>query len=138
MIAFRILPEEKLIILVNFTKLTVDELLAFRQELRQAPDYSEEFDILNDVRKLPIQYTADEIQQMAQQDYSTRKVAIIASSDFAFGMSRMWEMLSADDTDSNIRVFRNGIAALDWLEKDAADILPILDALARSQDPRQS
>ncbi|MCP4691307.1 MAG: hypothetical protein GY859_24890 [Desulfobacterales bacterium] len=134
MINYKILPKERLILIVNKRKLSVNELKIFREELRKDPSYSDEYDVLNDLRKLEEQYTTHEIRQMALQKYPTRKVAIIAPTNISYGMSRMWEMSCDGGSDQEVEVFRKSGSAIAWLGKETPDILSELDDLAKSKD----
>lgn len=47
------------------------------------------------------------------------KVAIVACSDFQFGLARMFQMKTESHIAAEIRAFRYATAAIDWLTKDS-------------------
>lgn len=46
-----------------------------------------------------------------------KKLALIVSSDYDFGMARMLENLVDDDLNTSFQIFRNGAEASLWLEQ---------------------
>ncbi len=134
MIEYKISSEERLILLVNYKKFSIDELQIFRKRLRNDPDYSDNFDIINDVQRLRKQYSNDEIQAIAQERSPKRRVAMIASSDLSFGKSRVWEMMCDGEGDQEIQIFRDIESAIAWLGKDKSIILSSLDDLTKGRN----
>lgn len=133
MIDYRIIPEKALIVIVNHEKLSFDELLAFREKLHSDPQYSEDYDVVNDTTNLTLQYATEEVNRMAMSDFPPIKIAIIAPSDLSFGMSRMWETKVDMNSNAEVNVFREIEAALDWLGKNFDDIHNLIEELRKSK-----
>jgi hypothetical protein len=100
--------------------LTNEDVLKYTEWVRSDPTLAE-FDMLMDLSGAErVEVTSDGLRNAAlripsrdkaQENY---RVAIVAQSDFAFGMSRMYEMLRAGAV-GEVRVFRDIIEAKKWL-----------------------
>jgi hypothetical protein len=82
------------------------------------------FNILIDYREIAeLIAKTEDIEKIVNQDktieplFDKSKCAIVAGSDLVFGVSRMWEALSAD-TKIMTMVFRNIEDSLGWLGLD--------------------
>ena len=64
---------------------------------------------------------------------SLGRVAVIATTDIAFGMSRMHEILSEMESPQNITVFRDTGSALKWLEMEGLDVESIFEEIKMSR-----
>ncbi len=133
MINYKILPEHRLIVVCNWGKTPVEEVLHLRQNLRMNPDYSLSYDSILDVTHLKYQYTSEEIRRMSETNFETGlspiKNAIIAPADVSYGMSRMFEMLTDGESPIETCVFRDATLALNWLDRKGIDIERIFEEI---------
>lgn len=98
------------------------ELLDAYGSLLAEPDYDPNFDDLVDLRQVSrIEVTRDALARVIsmytpidQLGLRTR-LAIVAASDFTYGMSRMYELLRGDGVPEEVRVFRSYEEAVEWL-----------------------
>ncbi len=95
---------------------------AFRPDMRQLADFRDVTNFLID---------AAAVQQLAVlQPYEPDvRRALLVATDFAYGMSRMYQMLRESPRDQ-LDVFRDLDAALEWLEL-ADEKARIVDSLAQ-------
>ncbi|WP_300667752.1 hypothetical protein [Desulfoluna sp.] len=134
MIDYIIRPELELILIWNRGITSPAEIINQIHHLHRDPLFSCEFDSVYDVSSIEIDFTRQEILQMAHfaeslpKGKKTRKNAIIAPSNRAFGNSRMFELLTNGFTPVTTGVFRDWESALTWLGKDPASILNVLKA----------
>jgi hypothetical protein len=126
MITYRILPAQRLILVLNRGETLVEECMRLLKELRSDPDYSPIYNAMVDVSKLDRQYTSDEIRQMSAINLAPVKVAIVAPAEVSFGMSRMFELRTEDKRSAEFRVFRDRATALTWLGRSESDLKRIL------------
>jgi len=117
MITYRILPKDKLVIVVHHDKSSTKQVKEFRKTLSSDPEYSPEYDVINDSSKLMKQYTFDEVCSIAEDKTLHPRIAIIAPSDLSFGVGRTWGML-VGNKEIEVNVFREAGAALSWLGKN--------------------
>lgn len=126
MIDYRILPEQKLIVICNWGETSVEEVTKFSRNLQGDPNFSHSYDAIVDNTDLQQAYSNDEIYELSRPRIDTNlfvgKIAVIASADITFGVSRMHEMLSETEGPHNIYVFRDIGSALEWLEREGLDI----------------
>ena len=98
------------------------ELLSAYEELLRDPDYAPDAHDLVDLRPVErFEVSAEALRRLVDMfrpidrlGYRTR-LAIVAGSDHAYGMARMYELLRGDDVPEEIEVFRDMDAALRWL-----------------------
>lgn len=101
-----------------------DDLLGSYGRLVEEPGYDPTLHDLADMRRierLDVSSTAlrrlvEMFAPLESRDHPTR-LAIVAPKDHVYGLSRMYEMLSAD-TPEDIRVFREYGPAATWLGLD--------------------
>jgi len=100
--------------------LTYSDIAAHQAQLKADPDFDPTFDQLFDgttVTKIDV--TAAEIQTVARQRLfaAGSRQAFATSSEFAYGMARMFEIYrEASGTGRLVRVFSGVDAAREWLE----------------------
>ena len=130
MFKYRIMPEHKLIVLCNYGTTSVEEIMEVSQNLRSDPNYSPTYDAILDNSHFEQAYTSEEIRKLAdQRDRSyilPIRLAIIATKDVVFGMSRMYEIMTDGENPVTIGVFRDTDSALQWLNKKGIDVERIL------------
>lgn len=124
MIEYLILPAHQLILNWNRGETTIKECIEYTLKIHQDPDHSPDFDVITDVTELQRDYTSREIWQMVHHSESylsgnrSKKNAIIAPSNRAYGTSRMYEQLTHGISPFETAVFRDWVSALQWLGKD--------------------
>lgn len=75
--------------------------------------------------------TQDEVRDLAYflRDHWAakykRKMAVIASADFHFGMSRMLEQFTGPSAHGKFRTFRDMASAVDWIEEKSSTTAPL-------------
>jgi hypothetical protein len=113
--------EQQLARVIARGKVNVLELMAIYKELIRHDDWQAGFDILCDYRGIEnFDVSTRDIDEIAEWQSSidkkigSGKCAVVASRDSVFGMSRMWEMISADRS-QRICVFREMDDAVSWL-----------------------
>lgn len=94
-----------------------DELLSeCCRQIHSSPEFATGIPVLIDLTMATtVSITDDQIValgKVAQKD--TNRVAIVATNPAAYGMARMYEIIS-DVTEGRVAVFRNEAAALKWL-----------------------
>ncbi|MGI9327721.1 MAG: STAS/SEC14 domain-containing protein [Pseudomonadales bacterium] len=101
--------------------LTDDEMLQCVTALRADPALEPDLQTLSDMRDIEVGFTAAGVMRMVEvlRKTDTRreavKVAIVTSSDAAFGMGRVFEGWSDTQVESQFRVFRDMDEANQWL-----------------------
>lgn len=96
--------------------LTADEMLQGFRRMWSDPAHSGSYSRLIDASEvLTLQATAESVRMGAEEwcDRLVGKSALLASADAHFGLFRMYQIISADD--SLCEVFRNRDEALAWL-----------------------
>ena len=113
--------EQKLARVIARGKVNVLELKDIYSELIKHRDWQAGFDILCDYRGIDdFDVSTQDIDEIAEWQISidnmigNGKCAVVASRDSVFGMSRMWEMISAERS-QHICVFRELEDAESWL-----------------------
>jgi hypothetical protein len=98
---------------------------AVREHVQSGGDLTHGLVDLSDVTELHL--SADEVGLIAAENHqaaasmSHATVAVIAATDLAFGMARMWEAMVAG-TNWRTRVFRDRQAARAWLRIDTSEV----------------
>lgn len=133
MINYRILPEQKLIVICNWGRTTKEDVMKMSLDLRNDTDFSQTYDAILDNSQLEWNFSRNDIEQLAtpriDTDKPIGKIAIIAPADITFGMSRMHELMSEQQSPHKIYVARDSGAALQWLGRDGFDIESVFEAL---------
>ena len=112
---------KKLARIIARGKVNVFELRDIYSKLIMHSDWQAGFDILCDYRRIEdFDVTSQDIDEISEWQTSidtkigNGKCAVVASRDSVFGMSRMWEMISAERS-QHICVFRELDDAVSWL-----------------------
>ena len=113
--------EQKLARVSASGKVNALELRDIFSELIKHRDWQPGFDILCDYREIvDFDVSTQDIDEITKWQISmdhmigNGKCAVVASRDSVFGMSRMWEMISANRS-QDICVFRELDDAVSWL-----------------------
>lgn len=115
---YKIDRENRLVMSIASGTITMAEALDHHQKLRSDPDFDPAFSQLLDVSHVTkIELTTEDVRRLAQAAMfsSTSRRAILVSSDTAFGLARMFEILRESAGDTGIEVFRDLDEALDWV-----------------------
>jgi hypothetical protein len=122
---FKINKEHRLVLSTASGVFTVADALAHQENLRKHPDFDPSFSQLMDFTQVTrIELKEEDVQRLAQASIFSpdSRRALVTTSDVAFGLARMFEMLRDTMGEKGIRVFRNLDDALEWiLGKNASD-----------------
>jgi hypothetical protein len=115
---FKIYKERRLVMSTVSGVVTIAEALAHRQILGKHPDFDPTFSQLVDLSNVTkLEFSREDVEKFAQDSIfslNSRRAAL-ATSDFAYGLARMFEMHRESKGEEGIRVFRNLDEALDWV-----------------------
>ncbi len=115
---YKIDKQNRLVMSTASGTITMAEALDHHQKLRADPDFDPTFSQLLDVSHVTkIQINTEDIRRLAHAAIfsPTSRRAILVSSDTAFGLARMFELLRETAGDTGIEVFRNLDEALAWV-----------------------
>lgn len=115
---YKIDKERRLVMTTASGVLTPSDTLAHQDKLLKDPDFDSSFSQLLDFTQVTtVQLGSDDVRRLAQRSIFSpnSRRAILVSSDFAFGLSRMFEALRDNSGEKGIRVFRNLDEALAWV-----------------------
>jgi len=117
----KIEKDKKLARITAYGSINIIELKEIFFETVRHEEWQAGFNMLCDYRKIEkFSITPQDIDDIIEWQTSidsligNGRCAVVASGDYVFGMSRMWEMLSADRS-QQIKVFRQIKAAVFWL-----------------------
>jgi hypothetical protein len=128
-LAYVIHAELRLVVVRAWGVLSTDEVLAVIGALYQDPQFRSDFRELVDARKVTVLHVSPAgIREIATSNpySSAARRAIVVSSEVAFGMARMYEMMR-DPSPDEVQVFREYASALEWLgvsERELPDHAP--------------
>ena len=121
-ITFQIDVDQNLILTTASGTLTDEDVLGLKTQLVQHPDFRLGMGELSDIRNIDrLAVTPAGVRAMVQQDkdhqdhVASHKLALVISEDVAFGMARMYQMLT-ESTMENVGVFRDLDEAKAWLQ----------------------
>jgi hypothetical protein len=132
MLSYRILPDKQLVVICNCGVTPMDDCRSCMMKLQEDPEFDPSFRVVNDVTGLTRYYRPDEIRLMARDTMRAAKLALVATRDISYGMSRMYEMLATRADNPRIRTFRRRDEAAVWLGFDPAEIESIFNELKRA------
>jgi hypothetical protein len=120
-ISYRIDPEHRLVVTTASGILTDDDILELKRRLAADPEFMAGMRELSDVRAVTeLQVSTDGVRRMVAMDESPSstprgyKLAIVAGTDAAFGMARMYQMFTERNL-PHVAVFRDYDKARRWL-----------------------
>jgi hypothetical protein len=118
-ISYSIDPERRLVETHIDGETSVGEIEEYIQRLVDDPAYRPEYDSLVDLRESPSLFTAAEIRSLSEfvRAYTAptpSRLAVIAGTEAAFGLLRMYEAFT-EDLPQSFRVFRDMNHAREWL-----------------------
>lgn len=119
---YRIDQDSQLVRIKGQGLVTDDQMVACIAALREDPGLRPDMNTLSDMRNIDVGFTSNGVMEMlrvmeqSSDRRSTAKAAIVATSDVAFGMARMFQTHSAiQDQDPKFRIFRDMDEACEWL-----------------------
>ncbi len=103
----------------------VSGIIAYLRDIIAHPQWEPGLKILSDHRKLKIDtLKMDGIHSISRYfkeigpKFGDGKLALVMQRDIDFGLARTWEILTADDVDIAIEVFRSMDEASKWLARN--------------------
>jgi hypothetical protein len=117
-LSYEIDDQNKLLICNASGFVTLNEVIAYKQQLLNDPGFDSTYSQLVDLTRVTgTELTADQIRMQADTSIFSRGVrhALVGSSQLVFGFARMFEIVRGLRGENNIRVFRNRLKALAWL-----------------------
>jgi len=115
---FKIDKEHRLVLSTVSGVFAMADALAHQGNLRKHPDFDPSFSQLMDFTQVTrIELKEEDVQRLAQASIFSpdSRRAFVTTSDVAFGLARMFEMLRDTMGEKGIRVFRHLDDALDWV-----------------------
>ncbi len=97
---------------------TMAEALAHQEKLLKDPDFSRGFSQLLDLTQVSkLDFGTEDLRVLAERNIFSpdSRRGILVSSDFLFGVARMFAILRDSLDETGIRVFRNLDPALEWV-----------------------
>jgi hypothetical protein len=121
--SYVVYKEHRLVISTGSGCLTWSEIKEQQDQTKIDPGFDPEFNQLVDLRAVTsFEMTSEQTRMLARRRVfsPTSKRAFLADNPAAFGMGRMWEILTElSENPSRIRVFYDLAAALKWLGLEA-------------------
>ena len=134
MIAYRILPDQRLIVLSLWGATTAEEIIRLSEELRSDAAFSADYDALVDNTHLEHPCSSEELHLLAEPRVPTvrpgARLAVVAPTDVTYGTSRMHQQLAEYRNPLRIEVFRDRSSALKWLGQENAGVEGTLEGMA--------
>lgn len=104
----------------------IEAIKIYQKDIQNHPDYIEYNEVVNLSEVTGFKLSTEGIKNISQLATKTdhgvikRKLAIIVSSTFAFGLARMYEAYRSFSKNSNkeIRVFKTEKDAYEWLQNN--------------------
>ena len=133
-IRHKIIPSAKIAYAKAWGTLALEEILREGNNLFSDEGWEDGFDVILDYREaVKMDLNMEDVRQIVRQDKVNNthlkgcRCAVVANGDHAYGLSRMWQMMSDGETNVDAMVFRDISQALDWLGL-APEILDSLDS----------
>lgn len=118
--SFRIDPVDHLIHSRAWGALTDDDIVSNRAEMIRHPDFRSDGSQIYDFTEVTdVHVTVAGIRELAQRSAfsPTARRAIVVATDVAYGMARMYALLS-NRSEEHFRIFRDAGKALAWLHHE--------------------
>jgi hypothetical protein len=117
-ITYRIDPEQWLVEVRYTGPVSIADLRADMKAIADDPLFRENLNVLGDIAGMMPQFTPSELtayQEWRKQLPRFGKIAIVASTDYEFGVARQFELATNAVGGSEMRVFRDLKVAREWL-----------------------
>lgn len=135
MIRYRILPDQKLMVLCLWGNTAAEEILALSETLRSDPAFSQDYDALVDNTEVEHPPTGPELRMLAEPRMlvlrADAKLAVVAPAPATYGTSRMHQLFSEFRSPLHIEIFHDRPSALEWLGREEVDIGAVCAELRR-------
>jgi hypothetical protein len=121
---YEIDKEERMVVVTATGVCTLADVLRFREHLQADSNFDPSFSQLVDATAMTrAEVSPEQVRFLAEQSpfFGTARRALVAGSDIAFGLLRVYEIIRGLRGDTQVQVFRNRAAAMQWLTaKDQA------------------
>jgi hypothetical protein len=122
---YQIDKERRLVTSTASGVVTLADIWAHQEKLQKDHDFDPEFAQLLDLTQVTkLELGGEDVRSVAGSDiFATNpRLAILATSDFVYGLARMFQIYREMKGKEGIRVFRDRDEAVGWvLSKDGAD-----------------
>jgi len=122
---YEIDKERRLVTSTASGVITLPEIWAHQEKLAKDSDFDPSFAQLLDLTQVSkVEISSEEIRRVAGNSVFAinTRLAIVVSSNFVYGLARMFQILRETNGDKGIQVFRERDEALAWvLGRDGAD-----------------
>mgnify|MGYP003593379463 CR=1 FL=1 len=125
MVRYEYFRDQKLIVCTLAGEVSLEEVIGLVLKINEDSDIDPGIDVVTDVTGLKTPLTLEDMRYMAQRSAEGLlrgkkgdKMAIVASDDLNFGLSRMYEIdTSIRKNPYTVRVFRSWEEAMAWLDR---------------------
>ena len=121
---YEIDKERRLVTSTASGVITLPEVWAHQEKLEKDPDFDRNFAQLLDITQVTkLDLSSEDIRSVAGSNLfaSNPRLAIVASSNFLYGLARMFQILREMNGKVGIRVFRDRDEALAWVLAEGGD-----------------
>jgi hypothetical protein len=117
-VSYEIDKEGRMVVVTATGICTLACVLRFREELLADSDFDPSFSQLVDATGMTrAEISPEQVRSLAERSpfsLSSRR-ALVAGSDLGFGLLRVYEIVRGLRGDTQVQVFRNRAAAMEWL-----------------------
>ena len=112
---------KRILVVTGIGEITAQEIASTFDKIGGSPEYPPNADRIWDLRKADLTSLDEKsllkIIQLAKQypEFANYSMALIASTDLSYGVSRMYELLSEGELPRNIMVFREYSEGEKWI-----------------------
>ena len=116
--SYELFPEDHLVVVTYSGILSLEDIIAVRQQGMQDPDFDTNYDVIDDVSRVDstdIQF--EELNQLSGKSVAKTGVkrAIVATTDFQRGMANMYRVLS-ESHGQEFNIFEDFTVAKKWIK----------------------
>ena len=123
-IGYRIDTEHGIVISTGDGTLTFSESLTHQDTLLEDPAFNPKFSQLLDLSLVTrMEFKSTDLERLAANSVfeNDSHRAVLVSSDLAYGLFRMFQMLRNNEGENGIRIFRELKPALDWVHLSCSE-----------------
>lgn len=133
MIDYRVVPEQKVVVICNWDITSIKQIIKLEKRLLGSSAYRDDYDCIVVNRFLEAYYTCGDIKWFATKRWplklTQKKIAVIATENLCFGISRMYQTMAEGKSACEISVFRDKEPALAWIGREDFDLSGIIDEI---------